>query len=406
MRIGYVVKRYPRYSETFVVNEILAHEKAGTEIEIFSLRPPNDTRFQEAIARVQAPVSYVPLGGGKASVLWSSLERAGEELPGFWAKLGQGIGEESRNLYQGIELALAARRSGLDHLHAHFATVAAGVTRVAAAFADLSHSVTAHAKDLFHESVEGADLSRKLDGATAVITVSEFNRRFLCAHHPEAAAKVERLYNGLPLDRFAFGAPAERLPRIIAVGRLIEKKGFGDLIEACAVLSRRGARFGCRIIGEGELREALEERIRKLELEPLVRLVGPQPLAVVAREIQEAAVLAAPCVVGEDGNRDGLPTVLLEAMALGTPCVSTPVTGIPEVVQHNETGLIAPERDPEALADAIERLLVDADLRVRLAGRARSLIEAEFDIERNAARQREIFARAVRSHRAERATRA
>jgi colanic acid/amylovoran biosynthesis glycosyltransferase len=158
----------------------------------------------------------------------------------------------------------------------------------------------------------------------------------------------------------------------------------------------------CRIFGLGEQEPDLRAAVERLGLGNRVRLPGPRPQGDLIKAVRRATVFAAPCVVGEDGNRDGLPTVLLEAMALGTPCVSTDVTGIPEVLRDGETGLMVPQRDPAALADAIERLLADPELRVGLAGRARRLVEAEFDVHRNAARLREAFqaAHAVAARRA------
>src|SRR5262249_16325102 len=161
--------------------------------------------------------------------------------------------------------------------------------------------------------------------------------------------------------------PHERPPRIVAVGRLVEKKGFEDLVDACAILAERGRDFECRIVGTGELEAQLAARIAARGLAGRVVLVGPRPLDEVAREVQGAAALAAACVVGSDGNRDGLPTTLLEAMALGTPCVATDVTGIPEVVRDGETGILVPQHDPTALAAALAYLLDDPEARVRLA---------------------------------------
>jgi glycosyltransferase involved in cell wall biosynthesis len=179
------------------------------------------------------------------------------------------------------------------------------------------------------------------------------------------------------------------------VGRLVEKKGFDDLIEACALLAVRGRDFRCRVAGVGSLRPALQEHIDRCRLQDRVKLIGPRPQNEIAREIQAAAVLAAPCIVADDGDRDGLPNVIQEALALGTPVISTDVTGIPEVVRDGERGLLVPQQDPLALAGALERLLADAGLRVRLAEEARVFMEREFDIHRNTARRRAMFRAAV-----------
>lgn len=390
-RVGYVVKRYPRFSETFIVNEILAHEAAGMEIEIFALRPTVDTHFQDAIARVRAGVTYLPDRGLRASDMWTAFEAAGDALEGFWQALGEARGAEARDVVQAAVLARHARERGIDHLHAHFGSSATTVARLAARFAGLTYSFTAHAKDIFHESVSPEAMARNLRDAATVITVSDYNVDYLRETYGPAAARVQRVYNGIELDRFRYQPPSSRPPRIVAVGRLVEKKGFDVLIDACAIMAGKGLEFHCQIVGTGELEAELRAQIERLGVGSHVEMTGPRPQREVIDLVQDAAVFAAPCVNGSDGNRDGLPTVLLEAMALGTPSVSTDVTGIPEVLRHDETGLMVPQHDPVSLADALERLLDDADLRLNLAAQARQAIERDFDIHRNAATLRTIF---------------
>jgi glycosyltransferase involved in cell wall biosynthesis len=404
LRVGYVLKRYPRYSETFVVNEILAHEAAGLAIEIFALRPPAETHFQNIISQVRAPVHYIrkPIQGRvseslnslaptAASYFWAELQEASKVIPGFWAKLAVAQGEQASTVYQAAWLAREVRLKGITHLHAHFGTVATSVARLASHFAGIPYTFTAHAKDIFHESVEAEDMKRKLSDAATVITVSDYNLEYLQQTYGAAAVRVQRIYNGLDLTQLAYKSPLHRPPQIISVGRLIEKKGVPILIDACAILANRGCQFNCQIIGAGALEAELREQIQQLGLQSIVEIIGPRPQNEVFEQVQKAAVFAAPYVIGKDGNRDGLPTVLLESMALGTPCVSTDVTGIPEVVRDQETGLMVPQHDPKALADALERLLTDPTLRVQLATQARQLIESEFDIHRNTASLRTLF---------------
>jgi colanic acid/amylovoran biosynthesis glycosyltransferase len=397
MKIAYVLKRYPRYSETFVVNEILAHEAAGLEVEIFALRPPSDTHFQDIISRVRAPVNYLSASGIKAADFWTALGVAAVSSPGLWTTLGEAGSEDARDVYQAALLAREARLKGITHLHAHFATASTTVARLAAKFARIPYTFTAHAKDIFHESVCPEDFRRKLEDAAGVVTVSDYNLRYLRETYGPAAEHIRRVYNGLDLKRFTYNAPLHRLPKVVAVGRLVEKKGFADLIGACATLAASGRQFTCEIVGSGELEADLRGRIEQSGAGDMVGLIGPRPQAEVVRLVQEAAAFVAPCVLGEDGNRDGLPTVLLEAMALGTPVVSTDVTGIPEVLRDGETGLLVPQRNPAALAGAISRLTGDSTLRVRLADRARRLIEADFEVQDNAAHLREIFAESAES---------
>lgn len=391
MRVGYVLKRYPRYSETFIVTEILAHEAAGLEIEIFSLRPPEDSHFQDVIARVRAPVHYLSAQGLKILDFWMALEQASQVVPGLWAALEIARGHNVREIYQAVLLAHQVYLKDLQLVHAHFATSATSVARLAGLFAGVPYTFTAHAKDIFHQGIQPDDLRRKLSDAAAVIAVSEFNAKYLRQIYGLAAGCVQHIYNGLEIERFPFAAPHDRSPLVVAVGRLVEKKGFADLIEACGLLSLRGRHFTCQIIGIGELEADLQAQIARLGLQDKVALLGPLPQNEVVQRVGSAAVLAAPCVIGADGNRDGLPTVLLEAMALGTPCISTDVTGIPEVLRDGETGLRVPQHDPAALATAIERLLDDSALRVQVAQQARRLVEEKFDIQRNAAALRAVF---------------
>lgn len=390
-RVAYVLKRYPRYSETFVVNEILAHERAGLNIEIFALRPPIDTHFQDAISRVKASVTYLPCNGVKALDFWLGLEQARALVPNFFPRLEGALGEQPIDVFQAAVLAREIVMRRITHLHAHFATSATSVARLAARFAGITYTFTAHAKDIFHESVSQEDVRRKMVEAKATVTISEFNLSFLRETYGSAAARVERIYNGLELGQLRYESPGPRRRQIVSVGRLVEKKGFNILIDACAALKAHNVDFSCTIVGTGPLEAELRSQIADLDLNATVQLIGPRPQQEVFELVQTASVFAAPCLIAEDGNRDGLPTVLLEAMALGTPCISTDVTGIPEIVIDRKTGLIVKQHDVGGLASALEQLLMSPTRRQELARSARLLIEKEFDVEVNAARQRELF---------------
>ncbi len=393
VRVAYVLKMYPRFSETFIVTEVLAHEAAGLSIDIFSLRPPVDGCFHEALARVRAPVTYLPHSRLTASELWKNMCQASQAFPNVWSSLAQAGPRSAAQVHQAIILAGALRDRGITHIHAHFGTSAASVSRLAGRITGIPYSFTAHAKDIFHQDIDHSRLRLRLRDAAAVVTVSDFNVAHLRRCFGDDACGVRRIYNGLDLDEFSYEEPSQRPPVVLAVGRLIEKKGFADLIDACAVLAGHGRDFQCQICGEGTLHDELAAQIDRLGLAERVALLGPRPRGEIIAAIRHSAVVATPCVVGSDGNRDGLPTVLLEAMALGTPCVSTNVTGIPELVQHEQTGLIAAQHDPSSLAEQIERLLDNSGLGVTLAERARQLIQTDFDIHQNTRQMREIFLR-------------
>ena len=339
--IGYVVKRYPRYSETFIVNEILAHEAAGWDIRIFALRGPEDTHFQDIISRVRAPVIYLPDRLQKTSEFWDVLRSSAAQCPEMWRALGDFTATDPREIAHGVSLAALVRQQGVTHLHAHFATSATTAARIAAHISGIPYSFTAHAKDIFHESVDPADLAGKMADAKAVVTVSDYNVRYLHNRFTPGHAKLLRIYNGLDLDRFQYRSPLDRAPVIVSVGRLVEKKGFHYLLHACATLKEQGLAFRCSIVGSGECDTELRHLAERLSLGDRVEFMGSRPQREVMRIVQSAAVLAAPCVIGGDGNRDGLPTVVLEAMALGTPCVGTDVKGMPEALKHNANDVLA-----------------------------------------------------------------
>jgi glycosyltransferase involved in cell wall biosynthesis len=390
-RVGYVLKMYPRFSETFIVSEILAREAAGERITIFSLRPPVDPRFHPELARVAAPVSYLERPG-KPSALWAALRDAVTRQPaladGMARVLPELLAADVDDAVQAVILARAALDAGVTHLHAHFASMATTIARLASLLSGIPYSFTAHAKDLFHDEVDPADIARKLQGAHHTVTVSDFNVDYLTRMHPADVHRLHRIHNGLELDRFPF-RPTPRPVRpavgaagplgIVAVGRLVEKKGFALLLDAAARLQESGLAVSVDIVGDGALRADLTAQIDRLGLHDQVRLLGALPQNDVSAVLAGADVFVAPCVVGADGNADGLPTVILEAMALGVPCVATDVTGIPEVVRHDDTGLLCRSGSVDDLVHAVQRVArCDFDTE-GITRRARQLIEDLFD---------------------------
>ncbi len=395
-RVGYVLKMYPRFSETFIVHEILQQEAAGTHVEIFSLRLPVDGRFHEALADVQAPVTYLPRQH-RVALFWTALGEAAREVPTVAEHLDELLAAPEDEALAAVEIAAAVRRSGLEHLHAHFGSIAANVARLAARLSGGTYSFTAHAKDIFHDEVDPQALATRLREAHTVVTVSDFNREHLRATFGADADRVVRLYNSVDLTAFPFEAKGAHAgpARVAAVGRLVEKKGFADLLTATAELRAQARPVRLDLVGTGPLEADLQAQVARLGLEEVVTMHGALPQSRVREIVAGADVFAAPCIVGADGNRDGLPTVLLEALALGTPAVATPVTGIPEIVRHGETGLLVPESDPQALAAAIARTLDDPGAAAVRSRAARELLEADFDFRDHARTLQGIFRRAV-----------
>jgi glycosyltransferase involved in cell wall biosynthesis len=416
-RIGYVLKMYPRFSETFIVSEILAREAAGEQLTIFSLRPPVDPRFHPELARVAAPVTYIDRPG-KPSLLWLALRDAAHTHPsladGIARTLPQLLAAEVDDAVQSVLLARASLDAGITHLHAHFASVATTVARLASLLTGIPYSFTAHAKDLFHRDVDPADIAEKLRDAHHSVTVSDYNFAYLRQQHPADVNRLHRVYNGLELSRFPFrnitaipaptGNPASSAAhpatplRIVAVGRLVEKKGFALLVDVAARLHSADIPIHVSIVGDGEHRAALTAQIARLGLADHVHMLGSLPQNDVSAVLAGADLFVAPCIVGADGNADGLPTVILEAMALGVPCVATDVTGIPEVVRDGDTGVLCPSGSVDALEQAVLRVIRPEFDGIGMTRRARALVEEMFDSARQASRLAALCARTTLVH--------
>jgi glycosyltransferase involved in cell wall biosynthesis len=397
-RIGYVLKVYPRFSETFVVTEILAREAQGEQLEIFALRHSTDPRFHPELARVQAPVRHVPRPE-RASEGWAVLARAADVVPGFGERLAALLPDlartEASEVHQGVALAVAVVERGITHLHAHFASLPARVAEIAARLTGVPFTVTTHAKDIFHESVDPVRLRRTLEHAHDVVAISEYNRRHLRDAFPEHARKLRLVRNGLELARFPYRdpGPVGETLRVVAVGRLVEKKGFAGLVRAVAARRDDDARLDVTIAGGGELEAGLRALVAELGLEDVVQLVGPRTQAEVGRLLRAADVFVAPCVVGADGNADGLPTVLLEAMAMGVPVIASDVTGIPEVVRSSgpRTGVLVPAGDHDELVRALAVVAGPGFDRTATARAARAVVERDYDSAGQAAALRALL---------------
>jgi colanic acid/amylovoran biosynthesis glycosyltransferase len=395
-RLGYVLKRFPRISETFVAAELIELERQGEQVTVFAISRPDEPFVHRFLGELRATVVYLPhrplrepvrVGRALVSVLQAS--------PRGWLRAAAAALSTPRQvlawrrLLQATVLREELARAGIDHVHAHFATAAARLANLAHLMDGPAYSVTTHAKDIYHRQARPRRLRRKLAEAAFVATVSEANRTHLAAAL-DGRGRVEVVPNSADLRRL--GSP-NGLPRepgsILAVARLVEKKGLEDLIEACGLLASRGTAARLEIVGDGPLRARLGRASERAGADVVFR--GPLPQEHVLPLYRFASVVCLPCVVVSTGDRDGLPTSLLEAMALGAPVVSTPVGGIPELVLHEQTGLLVPERDPEALAHALERLLADRGLAAALAARGRTHVEEHFSLERNVARLRTLF---------------
>jgi colanic acid/amylovoran biosynthesis glycosyltransferase len=401
IHVGYILKKFPRLSETFVLGELLAQEAAGTSVHVFSRKAPDEEPRHPELARLRGTVEELP----NSSVIDPWAELFGFALgsdahplapvePVDLARLAEvvrelrsfGLTRLPRLVAEALYLRRRAAELGLEHLHAHFATDSAVVALIVRALGGPPYSITAHAKDIYRDTVDRALLARLVEASAFTVTVCDANVRHLETLLPASAAvRVRRLYNGLHLDDFAYHESPREPDQILSIGRLVAKKGFDVLIDALGELRGRGRRFCATIVGDGEDRAQLEERARTAGLRGVVTFTGALDQRRVREHLARATVFCLPCVVGDDGNRDALPTVLLEALATGLPCISTPVTGIPEILARGQAGVIVPERDVVATADAMAALLDDRPRRIALARAGRARAEQLFDARRSAA---------------------
>lgn len=389
-RVAYLLQVFPKFSETFILNELIEHQRQGAAVRVLSLRLPREGRFHRMLADLNDAVEYLPEAlsdapGRAAEAFWSALRTTPRAMSrAAWGRLRGRF--TSRDVWQAAMARRWAERRGVTHVHCHFGGYAARVAFLSRLMGGPSYSMTLHAFDIFRRDVDAALLREMIETSAFTVTVSRFNERFLRDVIGASALKIRVLYNGLPLERFAFHA-APRTPRtILTVGRLIEKKGFAHLVRACGILAQRGALDRCDIIGDGREKDALKALIRELGLSGVVRLTGPQPIERVAAALTEASAFALPCVAAQDGNMDALPTVLLEAMASGCPCVSTRLSGIPEIIEDGASGLLVEPGDDAGLADALERVMTDAALARRLALAGRQRVERLFDVRNSVAK--------------------
>jgi glycosyltransferase involved in cell wall biosynthesis len=286
-------------------------------------------------------------------------------------------------LYQAVYVGLRMQEIRIGHVHAHFTGLAARTAFWIQKFFPITFSFTAHANDIFAPRNFEIGLDKLVDTARVIVTVSDYAKKFLQERFPERADRIRRIYNGLNLAEFEPADFSSIPPLILAVGRLITKKAFADLIRACGLIAEHGKSFRCEIIGEGPLENELRHQIEQLDLQSRVALSGAKPQLEVRQRLAAANVFVLPSVVDLDGGMDNLPTVIMEAMATGLPVVSTDVGGIPEMVVQNETGFLVRPGDAVRLAGAIERVIDDRSLAQKLGEAGYERAQELFSIEKN-----------------------
>jgi glycosyltransferase involved in cell wall biosynthesis len=408
--LGMILKGYPRISESFISSEILLLESLGIPIRIFSIRQPRESFSHRHVQRIRADVTYLP-----EYVLphWRTLLLSNAAL---WRKLGahyprcfaravfrswerRGLAT-LRHFLQAAHLA-ATRLcdSDVHHLHAHFCHTPTSVALFASDLTGLPFSFTAHAKDIY--TSEPAQLARKIARARFVVTCTRYNAEVLAriARSWGASTPIHTIYHGIDTDFFSFGTVTKPGPpyRILSVGRIVPKKGYDDLVQSLAILDRAGLDFEFVHIGSGEMEESVRALIHRYKLEGRVRLLGTLTHDQVRDHYRQAHCVPLACKVADNGDRDGIPNVLIEAMAVGVPVISTRVSAIPELVEDGVTGTLVDAEEPADMARAMADVLTRPDAYVETLRHAREKVERELDQRRCVRRLFDLFSTALRN---------
>ncbi len=399
--VAYIVSNFPCYSETFILSELVQLKRMGVEVIIFSLRGPREKLVQEDAKPLLSFTFYSPF--------LFSFRLISANLYYLCVKPGVYLGL-LREIFCGflrcpvillknlaiwpksVHFAYFIRKKGISHIHAHFANYPATAAMIVSRLLGIPFTFTSHAHDLYFDHTM---VGRKTEMAWHTFTISQYNKSYILERFPNLTPeKIEVLGASIESDVFAptREKKAEAPIKIVAVGRFFPKKGFRYLIEACPYLLQANVRFLCRIVGEGPEKAALRQLIDRLDLKDCVIMEGPLMREGVLDILREADFFVCPSVVSSDMEiQDGIPVTLMEAMAMEIPVVATRVSGIPEMVIHEKTGLLVDPGDPKGIADAIIRICRDDSLRSKLGRCGREKVLQEHDIRKNVDRLIEVF---------------
>ncbi len=396
-KVAYLMSRFPKITETFVLYEVLAVEKLGVQVELYPLLRERTSVMHPEAAPLVRRAHFAPLLSWRIVLAhWCFLRRApgaylgalGTLLCGTWGSLRYftgGLGMFPKVVY----FARLMQAEGVTHVHAHFASHPAAAALVIHRLTGIPYSFTAHGSDLHRDRHM---LREKVAEAAFVVTISDYNRELIVSESGEQHRhKVVVIHCGV--DTSVFRPPPEdngsqqdtRPPIILCIGTLHEVKGQAYLIEACRLLRQGGLDVACHLVGDGPDRAALAAQASDAGLADRVVLLGRRNRDQITALLKSADVVAAPSVPTAGGRREGIPVALMEAMAAGVPVVASDLSGIPELVEHDRTGLLVPPGDARALAAALRRMVAEPSLGRRLAGAAREKVLHHFDLFTNAA---------------------
>jgi glycosyltransferase involved in cell wall biosynthesis len=365
-------------------------ENLGFSLHLFSMRQPREAFTHHSVSRIRARVDYLPEtllaplpiliyhNGLLARSRPSLYAQAFRLMLKRWSRTRK-VATVKHLLQAGYLVHALLPGKGVRYLHAHFAHSPTSVAMFASKLSGIPFSFTAHAKDIY--TSDPRQLREKITMAEFVVTCTEYNRRFLQGLVPEARS-IHCVYHGIDADLFT--APSEpREPsapyQVLSIARLVEKKGLPTVFRALRHLIDQGHSLRYTLIGDGEERQPLLDLVSRLKLNTVFDWLGSMPHEQVLQHYRKADLFVLGCEVASNGDRDGIPNVFLESMAMGVPVLATRVSAIPEVVADGRTGLLVPPGQPETMAGGMSRLLFDRDLRQRIIVAARHRVRNDFD---------------------------
>lgn len=402
--IGYILKGYPRISETFISNEILLLEELGFSIRLFSMRHPREAFCHDSVKRIQAAVDYLPteLLLEFHRLLPPNLFLAAKN-PQRYRKAMALAGERFRRnrklatLKHLLQAGYMTNRFLLNepdigHLHGHFAHSPTSVTMFASMLSGLPFSFTAHAKDIYTSNP--AQLKEKIEKACFVVTCTRHNSEFLEKLAGSNSTPIHCVYHGIDLQLFNQQQRSTRAQppyKLLTIARMTEKKGLPDLYRALSLIKKKGLAFEHTLIGDGDDREKIRAFIKELDLQNECTCLGTRTHTEVLDKFRQTDLFVLACRIAKSGDRDGIPNVLVESLAMGVPALSTNVSAIPEILKHGETGYTIEPENPELMAESIEKILLDSKLRNRISEQGREWVHTQFDNRRWVRNLADIF---------------
>jgi glycosyltransferase involved in cell wall biosynthesis len=397
--LAMILKGYPRISETFISNEIFLLECLGFKIHIFSMRKPRESFCHDSVKKIRAKVDYLPetLLKPLPEFLYHNLRLAAKQPRLYSQAFRKAVirfrrtrkSATIKHLFQaGYLVNKFLPASGVGHFHAHFAHSPTSVAMFSSCLSGIPFSFTAHAKDIY--TSDSRQLREKIGLAEFVVTCTEYNRKHLkqVAHGDRlaVATPIHRIYHGIDMELFSNKAGRSRkiqkpIPpfQLMTVARMTSKKGLPTVYRALRILKTKGLSFHHTLIGDGDERQKILSLTKTLGLENVSRWLGTRPHETVLEQFRKADIFVLGSEIAENGDRDGIPNVFVESMAMGVPVVGTNISAISELIRHGETGLLVSPGNPEALANAILRLLQDENLRNRIIVAAREKVTNCFD---------------------------